>query len=120
LRQRVLTRALSQAVIAALVVAAVFAPVLIPLVQGTPASDAFRGDFHVYWWHPLNALRRQFHSADGLLSYRLPNGLYYALAPAHRYFFTPLLATLLLPGLLAWWRQKRREPLLLLLAWAAL
>lgn len=120
LRQRVLTRALGQAVIAALVVAAVFAPVLIPLVQGTPASDAFRGDFHVYWWHPLNALRRQFHSADGLLSYRLPNGLYYALAPAHRYFFTPLLAPLLLPGLLAWWRQKRREPLLLLLAWAAL
>jgi 4-amino-4-deoxy-L-arabinose transferase-like glycosyltransferase len=125
LRQRQLSRALTQAAIAALVVAAVFAPVLIPFLQGAAATDAFRGNFDVYWWSPLNAFRKQFHSADGLLSYRLPNGLYYALVPAHRYFFTPLLAPLLLPGLLAFWQTrrqaKRRGPLLLLLlTWAAL
>jgi hypothetical protein len=82
-------------------------------------SAAFAGSFQVYTWHPLNAFRREFITTDGVLSYRLPNGLYYALAPLHRYFFTPLLGALLLPGL--WTALGRgRRALWWLLAWAVL
>ena len=62
-------------------------------------------DLQVYSWNPLNALRREFVTSDGLLSYPWPNGLWYALAP-HRFYFTALLAPLLLPGL---WAVARRR-----------
>jgi hypothetical protein len=73
----------------------------------------------VYTWHPGNALRREFVTVDGRLRYRLPNGLYYALAPAHPFYFTPLLAPLLLPGL--WTVVRLRHPALLwlIVGWAA-
>ncbi|HSM58087.1 MAG TPA: phospholipid carrier-dependent glycosyltransferase, partial [Candidatus Sulfomarinibacteraceae bacterium] len=100
--------------------------VLSPVIRaawlaGQGGDARFLGNFAVYSWHPLNALRREFVTAgDGLLSYDWPNGLYYALAPGHRYYFTPLLAPLLLPGVWAMGRQKRRAAAFLLLAWAAL
>ncbi|MCB0241174.1 MAG: hypothetical protein KDH08_21660, partial [Anaerolineae bacterium] len=53
------------------------------------------------------------------LSYRWPNGLWYAVAPANRFYFTPLLAPLLLPGLWAVVRRKAAAPLLLVVGWAA-
>ena len=104
-------RAALQALGAAAVVAAVLSPVWIgaalgPVAEGS-VGRAFAGNFEVYSWSPLNAARRAFVTADGLLRYRWPNGLYYALAPAHRYFFTPLLAAFLLPG--AWWLWRSRN-----------
>jgi 4-amino-4-deoxy-L-arabinose transferase-like glycosyltransferase len=110
--------------VAALAVALfVLSPLLMPDPAGTPSpgveARSFAGNFDVYTWHPLNALRREFVTTDGLLRYSLPNGLYYALAPAHRYYFTPLLALLLLPGLWTAFGRGRRA-LWWLVAWAAL
>jgi hypothetical protein len=52
-----------------------------------------------------------------VLAYSLPNGLYYALAPARPFFLTPLLAWLVLPGL--WSVAQRPGPSALLVAgWA--
>lgn len=99
----------------------VLSPLLVSAASGPTAptveSAPFAGSFHVYSWHPLNAFRREFTTTDGLLQYRLPNGLYYALAPLHRYYFTPLLGALLLPGLWAALTRYRRV-LWWLLAWA--
>jgi hypothetical protein len=98
---------------AAAVALVALAPLILAALTGQtgPGQEgtAFAGNFQVYTWNPLNALRREFVTTDGLLQYRLPNGLYYALAPAHRYYFAPWLAALLLPGLWAarrgglWW-----------------
>lgn len=114
--------ALGHAAGAALLALLVLSPVIRAAWQGGEAG--FLGNFAVYSWSPLNALRREFVTGgDGLLSYAWPNGLYYALLPAHRYYFTPLLALLLLPGLVALGSARalaRRRAALLLLAWAAL
>jgi len=87
------------------------------LARSGPAAPAFTGDLEVYSWSPLNFFRRQFATIDGLLSYRLPNGLYYALSPGHPDYFTPLLAVLLAPGLWLLLRRRRAMPLVVLLAW---
>jgi len=116
-------RALGHGLAAALVVVAVLSPMWLPALRTWAAAGGealpFAVDLHVYSWSPLNALRREFVTADGLLSYRWPNGLWYALAPAHRFYFTPLLAPLLLPGLWAVLRRRAAAPLLLLVGWAA-
>ena len=107
------------AVVAAVVVGLVLQPLWLPLRQflaGQPGQN-YLVDLDVYTWRPLNALRHQFVTADGLLQYRLPNGLYYALTPLHRYFLTPLLAGLLLPGLWRLWRERRGGRLWLLAGW---
>jgi len=108
--------------LAAAVVLVILSPLLIAAVRQQPGPGgegvAFAGDLHVYSWNPLNALRREFVTTDGLLQYRLPNGLYYALAPVHRYYFTPWLAALLLPGV--WTAVRRRGALGWLAAWALL
>ena len=107
------------AVAGLLVLSPLLAPAAASPIAPTVESAPFAGSFQVYSWHPLNALRREFTTTDGLLRYRLPNGLYYALAPFHRYYFTPLLGALLLPGL---WTALTRAPRALwwLLLWAAL
>src|SRR5207245_342198 len=97
------------------VLAALLGPGLIS--RSGSAPPAFTGDLEVYSWSPLNFLRRQFVTSDGLLSYRLPNGLYYALSPGHPDYFTPLLAVLLAPGLWLLLQRRRAMPLVLLLAW---
>ena len=100
----------------------VLTPVLMPQLRslaGTGSDLPFAVDLQVYSWNLLNAFRRQFVTADGLLSYRWPNGLWYAVAPANRFYFTPLLAPLLLPGLWAVVRRKAAAPLLLVVGWAA-
>ena len=87
--------------------------ILAPLAGGllAPAASeqgrAFAVDLEVYTWNPANALRRSFVTADGAQTYRLPNGLYYFALPAHPYYFTPLLAVFLLPGLARLWRARR-------------
>lgn len=123
--------ALRQALLAALVVAVLLAPLWLPLLTGAtdPVSGrrAFAGDLAVYSWNPLNAFRRQFTTADGLLVYNRPNGLWYGLAPAHRFYFTPLLAPFLPLG--AWaalWQARgsgqrhRSTATLLLIGWPLL
>jgi hypothetical protein len=84
------------------------------LVAAPSGGIAFVGNLEVYTWSPANALRRQFVTSDGTLSYRLPNGLYYGLLPGHPFYFTPVLAGFLLPGL--WGARRWRAPL----GWAIL
>ena len=122
LAQRGRSVAIRHGLAAAAVALIVLAPVLAPAIRSlaSPGNDLpFAVDLQVYSWSPLNALRRQFVTADGLLSYRWPNGLWYALAPAHRFYFTPLLAPLLIPGLWAVIRRRAAAPLFLLIGWAA-
>ncbi|HVC34156.1 MAG TPA: hypothetical protein VNL16_11660 [Chloroflexota bacterium] len=115
-------RAWLHAAPAILVVAAILGPTLVPTFHGLLFGNRpapFSADLQVYTWNPLNALRRDFVTADGRLTYRLPNGLYYALAPARTYFFTPLLAWLLVPGLWSVARRPTAGPLFLIVGWAA-
>ncbi len=106
---------------AAAVAVVILGPVLVPSIAGTIAGGnaPFAGDLQVYSWSPVNALRRVFLTGDGELSYSLPNGLYYAIAPALWWFWGPLLAALVLPGL--WAVLRRRAVLLgsLPVAWVA-
>ncbi len=115
--------ALKHGVAAGLVALVVLAPLLVSTLLSilAPAGSSvpFTVDLQVYSWNPLNALRREFVTADGLLSYTWPNGLWYALAPAHRFYFTPLLAPLLIPGLWAVARSRAAAPLFLLVGWVA-
>jgi len=116
--------ALLHALTAALVGAALLVPVLGPpllgLLSHPSAPAAFAGNLQVYSWSPLNAVKRDFFTADGHLSYALPNGVYYAIAPANLAFFGPLLAPWLAVGLWAAARDWSRPTLLLILGWAGL
>ena len=123
LARRGRSTALMHGVAAGLVVLAAFAPLMIPILHSvlmpTAAGVPFSVDLQVYSWNPLNALRREFITSDGLLSYSMVNGLWYALAPAHQFYFTPLLAPLSIPGLWAVVRRKAAAPLFLVVGWAA-
>lgn len=114
----------SHSLAAALAVVVVLSPMALPALRTWAAAGGealpFAVDLHVYSWNPLNGLRREFITADGLLSYRWPNGLWYALAPAHRFYFTPLLAPLVIPGVWAVLRRRAAGPIFLLLGWAAM
>lgn len=107
---------------AAVVASVVLAPVLVPAIGGLIAGGnaSFAGDLQVYSWNPLNALRRVFVTGDGVLSYGLPNGLFYAIAPASWWFWSPALALFILPGV---WVALRRPAMTvggLMVAWAAI
>jgi 4-amino-4-deoxy-L-arabinose transferase-like glycosyltransferase len=115
-------RALLHAAVGLAVPLAMLGPLLGPSLLGLlsdPAEPAaFAGNLQVYSWSPLNALRRDFLTIDGHLSYALPNGLYYAVAPANLAFFGPLLAAGVLLGLWAAIRGWPRHALLLIVGWA--
>jgi hypothetical protein len=115
--------AAGQAAGAALAVLVVLSPIMVAALQGQTALSldqlAFVGDLLVVPWEPGNALLSEFTNSDGLLRYRYANGLYYALAPAHRYFFTPVLALLLLPGLYQLWVTRKPGSLFLIALWPA-
>jgi 4-amino-4-deoxy-L-arabinose transferase-like glycosyltransferase len=92
---------------------------LLGLLRDPGQPAAFAGNFQVYSWSPLNALRRDFFTADGHLVYTQPNGLYYVMAAANPAYFGPWLAVWILPGLWA----ARRWPIrnvLLVVGWAAI
>lgn len=101
----------------------ILSPVIVPALSvylsPSPQTASFAGDLEVYHWNPLNAFQREFETGDGFLRYALPNGVYYAAVPAHRYFFTPLLAWLILPGLWAFVRE-RSSVRCLILGWAVM
>jgi hypothetical protein len=103
---------------AALLVPVVGVPVLGVLSHPSEPA-AFAGNLQVYSWSPLNALQRDFFTADGHLAYPLPNGIYYAIAPANLAYFGPLLAPWLVVGLWAAARAWRRPTVLLIVGWAA-
>lgn len=90
-------------------------PALLPAASRDPS---FAADLLVYRWRPLNMVRRDFATADGRLTYILPNGVYYATLLARPLYFTPVLAWPLLLGL---WRALRRPTpqLLLITGWLA-
>ncbi len=107
---------------AALITLAILAPLWLPLAGGDSTGDApgFFGDLAVYGWNPVHAFRSVHDSADGILRYRLPNGLYYVLAPAHRFYFTPLLVAFLIPGLWQLIQLRSLRAMVLVLGWAAM
>jgi 4-amino-4-deoxy-L-arabinose transferase-like glycosyltransferase len=113
-------RPFTHALCAALISAAILSPVWVSFfLRGTSpsAQSSFIGDLEVYSWSPLNALRREFVTADGVLSYQLPNGLYYGTLPGHLYYFTPLLVLFILPGLWYMWQRHNALTLALLVGW---
>jgi hypothetical protein len=101
------------------IVLPVAVPQLLQLVSRPGESAAFVGNFQVYSWSPLNALRHDFLTADGHLRYSLSNGVYYAIAPANLAFFGPVLAAFALFGL---WTVRRwpRPHIALIVGWAAI
>ncbi len=116
----------AQAVRHALGAGAIVLILLGPLLGSTmrdllaPSRDfvSFAAAGEIYRWSPLTAFRREHQSADGLLSYTLPNGLYYAWIPFRSFFLSPLWALLIVPGGWAVW-QRRRASLWLVVGWAA-
>lgn len=113
-----LVHAAGAAALAAVILAPTVVPAGLGLIGGGNAP--FGGDLQVYSWSPLNALRRAFVTGDGQLAYSLPNGLYYAVAPAQWWFFGPILAALIAPGIWAVLRRRVAPMAGLLLAWAAI
>jgi len=113
--------ALVHGAVASLIVLAVLSPLLGPAfahVTGRAAPGAsFVGDLQAMGWDPLNAFRHEWVDIDGFLSFRLSNSLYYLLAPARWFFFTPLLAPFILVGLINVARQRDAVSVLLLVAW---
>lgn len=118
------TRAIGLLVSASVTVLLVMSPVLYAVLTGQmdPVSGrpAFTGDLGVYSWEPANVLRRQFETADGLLSYRLPNVLFYAATPALPYAFTPFVAWLIVPGLWVMLRERTPAIVWLVVGWAGI
>jgi len=104
-------------VVASIAVAGlVLGPVLVRVIQ----EDAFTGEFAVHHWSAAHIFQRHFTTADGTFTYRFPSGLYFALAPASFAYFTPLLAGLMVVGVVAVLRRLTFRRGLLLLAWPAL
>ncbi|MBV9599317.1 MAG: glycosyltransferase family 39 protein [Chloroflexi bacterium] len=105
--------------VAGLILVPAVAQPLFGLIRNPGQPAAFAGNFQVYSWSPLNALRRDFFTADGHLAYAQPNGVYYAVAPVNPAYFGPLLAVWILPGLWAARRWPVRN-IVLIVGWAAI
>lgn len=120
---RSISQSLSLLLIAAITVLLIMSPVLYavltPQIDPISGHTAFTGDLGVYSWNPLNAFRSQFQTADGVLSYRWPTGLFYALTPAFPYYFTPWLAWLIFPGVWRLLKERAAASLFLIIGWAA-
>lgn len=116
---RALTHALFAGGVAALLLVPVLGPPLLGLLSHPAEPATFAGNLQVYSWSPLNAFRHDFFTADGHLEYPLPNGVYYAIAPANFAYFGPLLAAWIAVGLWAAVRTWQRPTLLLVVGWAA-
>jgi hypothetical protein len=117
-RGRTLVAAILAIGVALLILGPVVGPPLVGLVSHPEQPAAFAGNFQVYSWSPLNALHHDFFTPDGHLEYTLPNGVYYAIAPANLAFFGPLLAVWIVVGLFAA-RAWPRATGLLIIGWAA-
>lgn len=115
--------ALVHTAVAAVITLAILGPVLGPAFETLAGVDGdtavFTVDLAVVTWHPLNAFRRAFVNTDGYLEYPRANLLFYGLAPAHRAYFTPLVALFLPAGLWTLLRRRSLPALLLVIGWSA-
>ncbi|MCA1646527.1 MAG: glycosyltransferase family 39 protein [Chloroflexi bacterium] len=119
-RGRAARHAVAAVAVAAVLLVPVLGPSLLGLLSHPSAPATFAGNLQVYSWAPINALRREFFTADGHLEYPLPNGVYYAIAPANLAFFGPLVAVWVPVGLWAALREWQRPTLLLVVGWAGI
>jgi hypothetical protein len=106
---RAALHSLAAVAVAAGLLVPIFGPSLVGLLSHPSEPASFAGNLQVYSWSPLNALRRDFFTADGHLSYVLPNGVYYAVAPGNPAFFGPLLVVWLAVGAWVLLRESLRE-----------
>jgi hypothetical protein len=106
--------------VGALFLAPILGPPLAGLVSNPGAPASFAGNLQVYSWSPLNALHRDFFTADGHLSYAWPNGIYYLVAPLNLAFFGPLLAPWALLGAWSAFKRLPRPRLVLIVGWVAI
>jgi 4-amino-4-deoxy-L-arabinose transferase-like glycosyltransferase len=123
LTQQPLRRRWSHAAGAALIVILILSPMIYQIVtaittpEGGLAGNSMYSEIHR--WSPLTAFRSEHQTADGLLRYQWPNGLYYAAIPFRSFYLTPIFALLLLPGLWVLARGRGRVRWLVL-AWVAI
>ncbi len=115
-RKRAFFEALGSIALVLLILSPLLATIL-KAIAGQVGESVYAVDLQVVKWHPLNPFRNTFVTSDGALKYRLPNGLYYILAPAHRFYFTVLLAPFLLPGAVVALRRPVSGAQLILLGW---
>ena len=111
--------ALAQGAVSLVITLAILSPLLVSLLQRQPdnGGQTYLANLGTIAWRLGHALQNEFVTGNGIQRYRLANGLYYALAPAHRFFFTPLLAPFLLPGLWRLWKRRTPSRILLLVVW---
>src|SRR5579864_2164504 len=119
LRARRMAHAISALGVALIILGPIVGPPLLGLFTNPGQPAAFAGNFQVYSWSPLNAINRDFFTADGHLAYAQPNGVYYGLAPANLAFIGPLLAVWVLPGLWAARTWFSPPVTVLIVGWAA-
>jgi 4-amino-4-deoxy-L-arabinose transferase-like glycosyltransferase len=117
---RAIQHALSALAVAAVLLVPVLGMPLLGLLNHPSDPATFAGNLQVYSWSPLNALQRDFFTADGHLEYAQRNGVYYAVAPFNVAFFGPLLAPWIVLGLGAAVRDWARPTQVLILGWAAI
>ncbi len=113
-----LLHALAALLVGMLILVPAVAQPLVGLLRNPGQPATFAGNFQVYSWSPLNALRHDFFTVDGHLAYTQPNGVYYAIAPANLAYFGPLLAVWILPGVWAARRWSVRN-IVMIVGWAA-
>lgn len=93
---------------------AVLAPQLI-VAHAVPMSFA-----HHEWltrWSPIHALRRDFHTQEGIVHYRLPVAIFYLVRLAWPDYLFPTVAVLALGGLYGLWRLRRKSLFALIVGW---
>jgi hypothetical protein len=117
---RAIQHALAATAVAAVLLVPVLGPPLLGLLNHPSDPATFAGNLQVYSWSPLNALQRDFYTADGHLEYAQRNGVYYAEAPFNVAFFGPLLAPWIVLGLWAAVRDWARPTQVLIVGWAAI
>lgn len=105
------------AVVAALVLLPVWQPLIAHLAGRAAPNAPFIGDLQVIGWNPLNMFKRSWVDIDGFVQFRLVNGVYYLTAPGRWFYFTPLLALFILPGIVSAARGLAGGPMLVLLGW---
>lgn len=118
-RRQALRHALPAVLVAALILLPIAWPILSALLNPQQSALPFATTGQIYKWNPLTILRRVHVSADGVLRYTLPNGFFYALTPARAFYFSPLIAVFILPGLWSVLGRRDPVPLLLLAGWPA-
>lgn len=104
-------------VVGAVVTLLVLSPVLGAALGSHGADSTLEANLAIHRWNPAAAFRTVHESSEGTLRYRLPNGVWYAIAPARVFFFTPLVALFLLPGVAAEIRARDPARLIVLLGW---